>query len=310
MGNSTRLAGSLTRRWLFKAGAGLATGAGATVLLAHTADAAEADAAALQRLTAKDRDPLRGILLKAGTIVSLDRQVGNLVRGDVLIRGTKIEAIAPNLDPGQAEVIDAANCIIVPGFVDAHRHAWQGQLRRINPNSPTLADYYKATHSSFALHYRPHDIYVGNLVTALGCIDSGITCLIDNSHNTRTPAHSDAAITALFDSGIRAVHASGAPQAGEWDKHWPNDLVRVQKQYFSSSDQLVTLGMFARLVPEYWALARKLGLRIHSEMTGQQLGGALARFGEQKLVGPDNTFNHCGDLSDTAWQAIKDAGAA
>jgi hypothetical protein len=37
-------------------------------------------------------------------------------------------------------------------------------------------------------------MYVGNLVTALGCIDAGITCIIDNSNNARSPEHSDAAI--------------------------------------------------------------------------------------------------------------------
>ena len=40
-------------------------------------------------------------------------------------------------------------------------------------------------------------MYVGNMVTALGCIDAGITCIIDNSHNARSAAHSDAAIQAL-----------------------------------------------------------------------------------------------------------------
>jgi cytosine/adenosine deaminase-related metal-dependent hydrolase len=299
--------GRLTRRRFFQAGAGLATGA--TALSARTSEAADNDAAMLQRLTAKDRDPNRGILLKGGTIVSLDRQVGNLARGDVLVRGRKIEAIGANLDAARADVIEAANSIVIPGFVDAHRHSWEGQLRRINPNSPSLADYYKATHASFAQHYRPQDIYAGNLLTALGCIDSGITCVIDNSHNSRTPAHSDAAVEALMESGIRAVHASGAPQAGEWDKHWPNDLSRLQKKYFNSDDQLVTLGMFARLVREYWETARKLGLRIYTEMSGQRGGAALAEFGQQKLLGPDNTFNHCGDLPEAAWQAIKQAGA-
>ena len=57
------------------------------------------------------------------------------------------------------------------------------------------------THNGFARHYRPHDIYVGNLITALGCIDAGITCVIDNSHNSRSAAHSDAAVQALIDSG-------------------------------------------------------------------------------------------------------------
>src|SRR5207302_9069250 len=116
-----------------------------------------------------------------------------------------------------------------------------------NANCVTLADYYAYNHQCFAPLYRPEDMYVGNLATALGCIDAGITCIIDNSHNSRTSAHSDAAIQALFDSGIRAVHASGAPQFGNWDHQWPQDLERLQKRFFSSADQLVTLRMFSGL---------------------------------------------------------------
>jgi len=103
--------------------------------------------------------------------------------------------------------------IVIPGFVDCHRHSWEGVLRRIIPDGD-IGKYMATTHQFFALHYRPHDMYVGNLVTALGCIDAGITCIIDNSHNSRSAAHSDAAVQALMDSGIRAVHASGAPQNG------------------------------------------------------------------------------------------------
>src|SRR5689334_23533564 len=89
------------------------------------------------------------------------------------------------------------------------------ELMRGTHVATTLGDYMGATHQFFALYYRPHDMYVGNLVTALGCIDAGITCIIDNSNNARSSEHSDAAIQALLDSGIRALHASGRAQAGE-----------------------------------------------------------------------------------------------
>ncbi len=69
--------------------------------------------------------------------------------------------------PPQAQVIDATNTIIIPGFVDAHRHSWEGQLRRIIPDG-AIAEYMATTHNGFARYYRPHDIYVGNLITALG----------------------------------------------------------------------------------------------------------------------------------------------
>src|SRR4030095_336798 len=166
----------------------------------------------------------RPILLRGGTIVSMDPKVGDFAKGDVLIEGRKIAAVGTQVKaPAQAQVIDATNTILIPGFVDAHRHSWEGQLRRIIPDG-AIAEYMATTHNGFARHYRPRDTYVGHLITALGGIDDGVHCVIDNSHNSRSAAHSDAAVQALIDSGIRGVHASGAPQTGGWDKQWAPDL--------------------------------------------------------------------------------------
>jgi 5-methylthioadenosine/S-adenosylhomocysteine deaminase len=294
----------ITRRDALKAGATVAT-AGAAAVLSNVADAQNVQRFESQgAVSASNR-----ILLKGGTIVSVDPSVGNFVRGDLLIEGKKIAAIAPEINAAGAQVIDAQDSIIVPGFVDCHRHSWEAQLRRINPNSPTLADYMNATHLSFAKYYRPLDHYVAHYLTAVGCIDSGVTCVIDNSHNSRSAAHSDAAVEGLIDSGVRAVHASGAPAAGEWDRQWPQDLDRLQKKYFSSADQLVTLRMFSGPSRDNWLLARKLGLRITTEFQGPQQAALLDPLAQEKLVGPDNTFNHCGALPERTWQIFVDTGA-
>ncbi|MGH7091734.1 MAG: amidohydrolase family protein [Stellaceae bacterium] len=296
--------GRLSRRGIFKAGAGLAASAAAGRALAGTAEAADSR---LQRPRAVD--PKHRILLRGGTIVSMDATVGDFEEGDVLIEGSRIADIGPHIAASGAEVVDARDCIVIPGLIDCHRHAWEAQLRRINPNSPTLADYSNATHLSFAQKYRPQDMYVGNYLTALGCIDAGITCIIDNSHNSRSAAHSDAAVEALFDSGIRAVHASGAPQAGEWDHQWPQDLARLQQKYFAKPDQLVTLRMFSGPNADNWQFARKLGLRITSEFTGAAMAALLDKLWEAKLVRPDNTFNHCGGLPERTWRILVESGA-
>jgi len=284
--------------------------AGATIAAAAGGLAADAGAQDLRRF---DRQPAidakHRTLLKGGTIISMDAKIGDLAKGDVLVEGAKIAAIAPEITAAGAQVIDAANSIIMPGLVDCHRHSWEAQLRRINPNSPTLADYSNATHLSFAKFYRPQDHYVGNYLTAVGCIDYGITCVIDNSHNSRSAAHSDAAVEALIDGGIRAVHASGPPGAGDWAHQWPQDLERLQKKYFSSTDQLVTLRMFSGPIRENWEFARKLGLRITTEFQGPQQAALLDPLAADKLVGPDNTFNHCGALPERTWQIIVDSGA-
>src|SRR3954447_14472578 len=68
------------------------------------------------------------VLLKGGYIVTMDPKLGEL-RGDVLIDNGKIAAVAPGLTAGNADVIDARDMVILPGFIDSHRHAWQSAVR-------------------------------------------------------------------------------------------------------------------------------------------------------------------------------------
>ncbi|WP_409271684.1 amidohydrolase family protein [Pseudomonas sp. KCJK9111] len=254
--------------------------------------------------------PVTRTLIQGATVLSMDGDIGNLVRGDILIEGSTIKAIGEHLEVGDAMVIDASGMIAMPGMVDTHRHSWEGQLRRINPNAATLEDYCNATHFSFAKYYRPADMYIGNLLSALGCIDAGITTLVDNSHNSRTGAHSDAAVEALLDAGIRAVHASGAPVAGEWDKaHWPGNLERLQEKYIKHGDNpLLSLAVMAQLEPELWAEARRLGLPIITEFFGGGMAAQLPELHRKGLLRSDNIFNHCTALPDAGWEILREAG--
>ncbi|ANS42578.1 amidohydrolase family protein [Serratia inhibens] len=254
--------------------------------------------------------PAARTLIRGATVLSMDGDTGNLVSGDILIEGSTIAAISKSIDAGDAVVIDASGMIAMPGMVDTHRHSWEGQLRRLNPNAATLEDYCNATHYSFAKYYRPADMYIGNLLTALGCIDAGITTVVDNSHNSRTGAHSDAAVEALLDAGIRSVHASGAPVSGEWDKaHWPGNLERLQEKYFKKGDNsLVSLAVMAQLEPELWAEARRLGLPIITEFFGGAMAAELEGLHRKGLLGSDNIFNHCTALPDAGWQILREAG--
>lgn len=268
-------------------------------------------------MTAYDRGIVQSVgkaaartLIRGATVLSMDEGLGNLVRGDILVEGNSITAVGEHIDAGDAAIIEASGMIAMPGMVDTHRHSWEGQLRRINPNAETLEDYCNATHFSFAKYYRPADMYIGNLLTALGCIDAGITTVIDNSHNSRTAAHSDAAIEALLDAGIRSIHASGAPISGEWDKaHWPENLERLQQKYFKRGENdLISLAVMAQLEPQLWAEGRRLGLPIITELFGGNMAAELEALHSKGLLGPDNIFNHCTALPDAGWKILRDAG--
>lgn len=248
------------------------------------------------------------ILIKGATIISMDDAVGNFVKGDILITDSKIEAIGHNLEADGAKIIDATGMIAIPGLIDAHRHAWQGSLRRLMPNVENLTDYVSDIHFAFARHYRPQDMYTGTLLNMISCIDSGVTTVIDASHNARTAAHSEFSIDALEDSGIRALYAPGKPLAGDWENHWPEDLERLQKERFQSKEQLVQLAMFSQPDRENWNVARKLNLPIITEMLGAEMSALLPSFQKEGLLGPDNIFNHVTGLTDEAWQIISESG--
>src|ERR1700732_1368068 len=118
-----------SRRDLIKAGAALVAAAPLLPGPAAAQGAEKPAARGAERVVRQSADPNRRMVIKGGTIVSLDRRVGDFEQGDVLIQGKKIAAVAPNIEAAGAQVIDASSTIVIPGFVDAHRHSWEGQLR-------------------------------------------------------------------------------------------------------------------------------------------------------------------------------------
>ena len=105
--------------------------------------------------------------------------------------------------------------IVMPGFVDTHRHTWQTPVRGVLP-SCTLDQYFAGMLDNIGIQYRAEDVYIANLMGALEAVNGGITTLLDWSHVNNTPEHSDAAIQGLSEAGIRAVYAHGMPVGGEW----------------------------------------------------------------------------------------------
>src|SRR4029453_2082989 len=130
------------------------------------------------------------LLLRGGYVVTVDPQLGERRDCDVLIDGDRIAAVEPGIS-ADAEVIDVSGDIVIPGFVDTHRHTWEAAIRNCAPNA-TLDDYFVEVLDTFAPLYRPEDVYASNLAGSLECINAGITTLVDWSHINNTPEHPDA----------------------------------------------------------------------------------------------------------------------
>src|SRR5919201_859861 len=96
------------------------------------------------------------LLIRNGFVVSMDYAVGDVPSGDVLVEDGKIAEIGRGLDVSEAEEIDATGMIVMPGFVDTHRHTWQTPVRGVLPCC-TLDHYFAVMLGSVGGHYRPDD---------------------------------------------------------------------------------------------------------------------------------------------------------
>jgi len=227
----------------------------------------------------------------------------------VLIEAGKIREIRPNLAAGEATaVVDAANRIVLPGFVDTHHHSYQGILRNILPNG-ILADYFRDIIGVLTPAYEPNDAYAGTLVTALGALEQGVTTIVDTSQVSHPPEHTAACIRGFQEAGLRVVFAYSRG-AGPAAQH-PHDLRRLKEQFFASDDQLLTLALQAGMTnTQYWPLAREVGVPIveHVVEGATPASALILELAAARQLGPDVEFIHCTGLTDDAWRTIAEYG--
>lgn len=242
------------------------------------------------------------VLIRGGWVLTLDADDRELRHGDVLIGDGRITAVGTQLAaPPGAEVIDATGMVVLPGFVDTHRHTWQTMLRH-RGGSWTLDDYRRILLSDRANRVGPDEVYAGTLLGALSALDSGVTTLVDWSHIQNSPAHADAAVRALTDAGLRAVFAHGWA-GGDFGSPHPADIRRVRERLLPDDDALVTLAMAARgpdftpadITAADFRLARELDIPISIHVAGGRPGSrpdSIAGLDAAGLLGPDLTVVH------------------
>ena len=266
---------------------------------------------------------MQRILIRNATIISMDPAIGDLLDADLLVEGQTIAAIRPGIVASDAELIDGRGMIVIPGFVDTHRHTWQCLLRNAAVDW-TLPQYFSGVRGVMGELYTPDDMHAANHLGALEALNAGITTLYDWSHNNNSPDHADMAVQGLRDAGLRAVFGYGNANR-EW---FPisdlqtdlADIARVRRTLLTSDDALVTMAFAAR-GPQYTSLdlteqefrtVRELGLRITMHV-GDGLWGMnrpVGQLHERGLLADDTTYVHCNTLADDELKLIADSGGA
>jgi 5-methylthioadenosine/S-adenosylhomocysteine deaminase len=250
-------------------------------------------------------------VIRGATVLTMDPAVPDLIGGDVHVRDGALTAVAQKIEAPAAQVLDAAGMICIPGFIDTHFHMWNALFRPfVRADVPALG-YFPVTARLGPL-MQPEDSYRSVRLAASDALAAGITTVHNWSHNTRSPAHADAELSAMREMGLRGRFAYGTPVGLADDA--PMDfagLARVKKEWMPDKENLLTFGICSRnlgaltiggaaaaasrgvLTVEQlkrdWDGARALGLPITMHTSGASPVMELERAG---LLGPDVQLVH------------------
>lgn len=242
------------------------------------------------------------IVIRGGCVLTLGDRTVNHPKADVLIEDGRITDIGNRIRARDAVVVDATDGIVMPGFVDAHRHSWTTLFRNSGDHPrPELV----------GPHHQPDDLYAATLVGLLASAQAGVTSVVDWADVSPGADHIAAIAQAHADSGLRTVLVQAAPL---WDPDadplaTPETRVgRNTIMAFGSADP--DAGRLENLVTT-WDVARRAGLRVHTHLGRRPdqsgLGVELAR---RHALGTDVTLVHCSLLDDADLDAIAEARAA
>jgi cytosine/adenosine deaminase-related metal-dependent hydrolase len=247
-------------------------------------------------------------LLTGGCVLTLGAKTPNFTKADVLLDDGVVADVGPGLRARDAEQVDATDTIVMPGFVDTHRHAWASLFRNLGELGQ---DGEAAPASALGDHYEPDDVYAAILIGLLGAVEAGITTVVDWA-DLELEGFADAALQAHADAGLRSVfvHVAGSRGGGHPDVTTATGGVLARLKEAAGPSTTIALGSRARgtadldSIAREWALARELGMHIHAHGGSGAPGPAVAGLADRNLLGEDVTLVHCTELDAAEIEAI------
>jgi len=259
----------------------------------------------------------RPVLLRGGTVLTMDDNHTVLTDADVLVVDDRIAAVGASVDvPEGTQEIDASGGIVMPGMIDTHRHMWQTAMRAYGADW-TLTQYFVWYYLEHGKTFRPEDIHAGNLTSAWESLEAGVTTTVDWSHGLQSVDHAEAAVDALRAVPGRFVLAYGNIQAGPWE--WTADpAVRAFLERLRDDDQLgLQLAFDVTGDPSFperaaFEVARELGLAVttHAGVWGATNDDGIRLMHENGFMTPQNIYVHAATLTEDSYQRIAATGGS
>lgn len=248
------------------------------------------------------------ILIRGGHVLTMDPAIADLEKGDVLVRDGRIVDVKAKIDPPPgAEIVDATDCIVMPGFVDTHTHLWEGAMRGALQHDDPVRGYFPS-YNRLAYSFPPEGRYASVRFDVAQGLLSGVTCMANFAHNIHSAKDADAEIRGALETGVRHLFYYGPPAGYDNLPHRldRNGVTEIMQQW-QGKNPLLTLGVNFQPTadkggiiltrqddPEFaaeFAFARKNGLPITMHY-GRAQNGMVGFMNRQKLLGPDIVLVH------------------
>jgi 5-methylthioadenosine/S-adenosylhomocysteine deaminase len=235
------------------------------------------------------------LIIEGGLALTMKEGQDPIPQASIWVKDGKIAAIGPmgaeRHSAGlQVEIIDATECLVMPGLINAHTHAAMTLFRGLADDLPLKQWLFERIFPAEAKHLNPDTVYWGALLGCLEMIASGTTCLVDGYFFENQTAR------AVLESGLRALVAQGVidfPAPGVED---PRENLAVARDFierWNGCSDLITPGMFCHspltcskeTLENAWEISQGFGvpLQIHLSETSEEVHEVLKKTGERPV---------------------------
>jgi len=224
------------------------------------------------------------MLLQKGWICPMDDSGQEFPDGWVLVSDGLVEAVGDRAAPPAETVVDVGGAVVTPGLVNTHHHLYQ-TLTRARAQEATLFEWLRELYPVWA-RIDAEAEYAAARTGLAELALSGCTTVFDHHYVFPRGREGlwEAEVQAARELGVRIVASRGSMDLGESDGGLPPDsLVEPIDEVLAETERLAGLqdedglvqlavapcspfSVTKELMVESAALARRLGLRLHTHL--------------------------------------------
>jgi cytosine/adenosine deaminase-related metal-dependent hydrolase len=244
------------------------------------------------------------LIRNADHILTMDDNRAEWRGADILIRGGVIAAIGPDLARSHpdAEVLQAAGCVVTPGLVNTHHHLYQSLTRAVPGGQDALLFGWLRTLYPIWARFGPEEIRVSTLTGLAELALSGCTLSSDHLYLYPNGSRLEDTIHAAAELGLRFHPTRGAMSIGQSAGGLPpddlvedegailDDCIRVIDAFHDAAEgSMCRVGVAPcspfsvsrELMRDAALLAREKGVMLHTHLAenDEDIAYSLAQFG-------------------------------